>query len=43
MKKKLCIYLEDFLLSLILPSASNAIEKVTIQLCWDHQFQFAGY
>jgi PAS domain S-box-containing protein len=31
------------LLAIVAPLSSHAAEKVSLQLRWDHQFQFAGY
>ena len=43
MKKTIyCCIIASFL-SFFMPNVSKALEKVTIQLKWFHQFQFAGY
>src|SRR5262245_17726946 len=32
-----------FLVALLMPGPASALEKVSLQLKWLHQFQFAGY
>lgn len=43
MKKKACSFLFLLCLLFIIPRVAFALEKMTLPLRWDHQFQFAGY
>lgn len=42
--KQIKVFLMFLGLTLVfLTQTSSALDKVTLQLWWDHQFQFAGY